>query len=134
MSHLAQLDESLRWRKYTKTYADLSTAGLTNDIEILSLPAKGIIHGVQIIPTTAFSGGTIATYTLSVGIAGNLVKYCTAINGFTGFALSQPQMLAGIESTGSATSIRLAAISTIGLLNAASAGSVDVHILWGVLL
>jgi hypothetical protein len=116
-----------RWRKYTKTYSQLSVAGLTNDIEVFSLPAKGVIQAMQIVATTAFSGGTIATYTLSIGISGNLVKYCT------GFSLSQPQVIGGIESTSGATSIKLAAISTVGLLNAATAGSADVYVLWGIL-
>lgn len=121
------------WRLYAKTYANLSAASLTNDIELFSLPAKGVIHGVQMVPTVAFSGGLIATYTLSVGISGNLVKYCTAINGFTGFSFSQPQFLGGAESMSIATSIRLAAISTVGLLNAATAGAVDVQVWWSLM-
>lgn len=118
-----------KWIKITKAYTAFSTAGLTNDIEIYSLPAKGVIHSSQIVLTTAMSGGTIASYTLSIGISGNLVKYAAATNAFTGFSLAQPSVLAGIESTSSATSIRAAAISTVGLLNAATAGSVDFYLL-----
>lgn len=120
---------SSQWIKITKVYSDFSTAGLTNDISLYTLPAKGLIHSVQIVPTTAFSGGLISAYTLSVGIAGNLVKYSAAINGFTGFSLSQPSATTGIESTSVTTDIRIAAISVTGLLNTATAGSVDVYLL-----
>lgn len=117
------------WIKITKTFSDFSIAGLTNDIEIFSLPAKGVIHSVQIIPTTAFSGGIIATYTVSVGIAGNLAKYAVATNVFTGFTLPVISAVPGIESSSGATSIRSQAISTVGNLNAATAGSVDIYLL-----
>lgn len=119
------------WVKYTKTYSDLSTAGATNDIELFSLAAKEVIHNVIIKHSTAFSGGLIATYTLSVGIIGNLVKYAAAFNVFQAVSATtmQTSVLAGMESSSGATSIRLSAVSTVGLLNAATAGVVDVWVL-----
>lgn len=124
-----------RWVKVTKTYSDFSTAGLTNDISIYTLPAKGYISDIKIVPSTAFSGGTIATYTISVGISGSLAKYAIATNTFTGNstlnAVHTP--LIGMESVGSTTDIRAQAISTIGLLNAATAGSVDIYLLISIL-
>ena len=126
---MAYLPNMAQWIKVTKVYTDFATAGVTNDIEIYSLPAKSLIHSCQVVVNTAFSGGTISAYTISVGIGGNLVKYSAATNVFTGFTLTQPSVLAGIESLSGATSIRAAAISTIGLLNAASAGSVSVYLL-----
>lgn len=118
-----------RWIKITKTYTDFSTAGLTNEISIYTLPAKGIIHACQIFPSTVFSGGTIASYTISVGISGNATKYGVAANVFTGATLSTINALIGIESMSGTTSIKATAISTVGLLNAASAGSVDIYLL-----
>lgn len=118
-----------QWIKITKTYSDFSTAGLTNNISLYTLPAKGIIHSVQVVPTVAFSGGLISAYTISVGIVGNLVKYSAAVNSFTGFALAQPSAITGIESMSATTDIRIAAISVTGLLNVATAGSVDIYLL-----
>lgn len=120
-----------RWVKVTKTFTDFSTAGLTNDIEIFSLPAKSIIISAQLVPTTAFTGGLIATYTVSVGKAGALTKYAIATDVFTGFPLPSISGISplGIESTSGATSIRAQAISTVGNLNAATTGSIDIYLL-----
>lgn len=118
-----------QWIKVTKTFSDFSAASVTNNITIYSLPAKGVIHNVQLVPTVAFSGGLIATYTISVGIAGTLAKYAVATNVFTGFSLPAISVLPGIESTSGATDIKASAISTVGNLNAAVAGSVDIYLL-----
>lgn len=120
-----------RWKKFTKTFSDLSFAGLTNDIEVYSLAAAEIIHGIKIKHSTAFSGGAIASYTLSVGISGDLTKYASAFDVFqatsnTTFQLSNTF---GSENHGAATSIRLAAVATGANLDQAAAGSVDVWIL-----
>lgn len=119
------------WTKYTITYAQLSTAGLTNNIELFQLAAKEMIHSVVVKASAAFTGGLIATYTVSVGPAGNLVKYAVAFNVFQapGNTLSSTNILPGVEDFSSATSVRIAAISTVGNLNAATAGSVDVWVL-----
>jgi hypothetical protein len=119
---------SAQWIKVTKTFSDFSAAAVTNNITIYSLPAKGVIHNVQLVPTVAFSGGLIATYTISVGIAGTLAKYAVATNVFTGFSLPAISVLPGIESTSGATDIKAAAISTVGNLNAAVAGSIDIYL------
>lgn len=125
--------EVSRWIKITKTYSNFSTAGLTNDIEIYSLPAKSIIQGCVIKHTTLFSGGTIATYTASVGINGNLVKYAATFNVLQAVANTTfgigTAIAPTVENFGVATSIRGSVISTVGLLNAATQGSVDFYLL-----
>ena len=124
-----------QWVKVaTKTFTDFSTAGAANTIASgYLLPANGVITGCQVIPTVAFSGGTIATYTVSVGISSSHLKYAIATNVFTGFTLSAPNVLPGIESTSTTTSITLTATATVGLLNASTAGSVDIWLLVSVL-
>lgn len=126
---MAYTPYSAQWIKVTKTFSDFSAAAVTNNITIYSLPAKGVIHNVQLVPTVAFSGGLIATYTISVGIAGTLAKYAVATNVFTGFSLPAISVLPGIESISGATDIKSSAISTVGNLNAAVAGSVDIYLL-----
>lgn len=131
----AGVNGALIWTKYTVPYTSLATAGLTNDIELFSLAAKTMIHNVVLKQSTAFSGGLIATYTVSVGITGNLVKYAAAFNVFqaAGAATFGLNVLPGIENFTGATSIRIAAISTVGNLNAATAGSVDAFVLTSLL-
>jgi hypothetical protein len=127
---MAYLPSSLQWIKITKTYTDFSTAGLTNTISIYTLPAKGVVHGVQLNPSVAFSGGLIATYTISVGITGNNVKYQAATNVFTGASFTvNTSALMFVENIGGTTTINATAISTVGNLNAATAGSVDIWLL-----
>lgn len=124
-----------QWIKVTKAFSDFSTGGLTNDILIYTLPSKGYISDVKVAPTTAFSGGTISAYTISVGIAGALTKYAIATNVFTGnttlTAIHTP--LPGLESLSTTTAIRAQAISVTGNLDAATAGSVDIYLLIGIL-
>jgi hypothetical protein len=122
-----------RWIKITKSYSDFATAGATNNIEIYSLPSKGVVHMVQINPSVPFSGGTIATYTISVGTSGVLAKYATATNVFTGSTLPAISVLPAIESVSGATSIRAAAISSVGLLNAATQGNVEIWLFVSIL-
>lgn len=136
-TNIAGSNTALQWIKIaTKVFGDFSTAGLTNTIASgYLLPPKGIIMGCQVIANTAFSGGTIASYTVSVGVGsgGSIAKYGVATNVFTGSTLAVPNVLSGIESISSTTSITLTAISTIGLLNTATTGSVSVYLLVGVL-
>jgi len=129
----ATMAEVSRWIKVTKTYSDFSTAGLINDIEIYSLPAKSVLQSSIIKPTTLFTGGLIATYTISVGIFGNLAKYALSYNvkqavSDTAFGLGV-SISPTVEDFGAAKSIRASAISTVGLLNAATQGSVDFYLL-----
>lgn len=118
-----------QWIKITKTFSDFSTASLTNSITVYSLPAKGVIHSVQVYANTVYSGGTIATYTISVGISGSNAKYAIAANVFTGATLAPINILSAVESMSGATNITATAISTVGLLSAATQGSVDIYIL-----
>lgn len=117
------------WSKIaTIGFADLSAAALTNDIELYELQAKEFIHSVLIVPTVAFSGGAVASFTLSVGIGGNLTKYHTAQNAFTGFVVTAQENSNFLESLTTTTSIRIAAVATGANLNALTAGSVDVYL------
>jgi hypothetical protein len=120
-----------QWIKLVRNYSDFATAGLTNDIEIYSLPAGWAISRELIKHSTSFSGGTIATYTISLGIVGNLTKYSTPFNVLSAPSDTnfQPYGAAAVENWGSATSIRAAAISTVGNLDAATQGVVEVYLL-----
>ena len=122
----------LNWTKYTVLFSDIAAAALTNDIELFQLPAKGVIHQCILKHTQAFTGGAIATYTLSVGIAANFIKYAAAFNVFQapGNAIFGFNSLQNMEGFGpGATSIRVRAVSTVGNLNAATQGSCNIWVL-----
>jgi hypothetical protein len=118
-----------RWVKITKQYSDFSAAALIKDTEIYSLPAASVIHAVQTFLFSPFSGGLIASYTISVGTSGNFVKYQPATSVFTGASSPQPTAVMGVESFSSSTSIRAKAISTVGNLNTATQGTIIFYLL-----
>ena len=119
------------WSKHTFTFAELAAAATTNDVELFSLAAGGVVHAVRIKQSVAFAGGTISAYTLSVGIGGDLAKYASAFDVFQAVGATVFQLSDGpfSENADAATSVRLAAIATGDDLDNASAGSVDVDVL-----
>jgi hypothetical protein len=123
------------WTKYTVSESAFTAAATSEDIELFSLAAKGVIHAVVIKHTTAFSGGSLTGFTLSVGISGNLTKHASAFDVFqaTGNTISQTSNTVDVEDFSSAVSIRLAAVSTGANVSAATAGSVDVYVLTSTL-
>jgi hypothetical protein len=137
------LGTTLAWTKFgTVTFRDFSTAALTNTLNLFLLPAGNIIHMVRIKHGESFTGGSIATYTLAVGISGTAGKYASAFNVFqsvsdTHYQDSCPQAglncaaaVSGSENFGSAVQIIATAVSTVANLSAATAGWADI---WGLL-
>ncbi len=121
-----------QWVKITKAYTDFSAAGLTNSINIYSLPAKAMIHACIVKQSTNFTGGIIATYTISVGVGSgaSVAKYGLAFDVFQSAAANVigVNVLGGVEDFSGATNITATAVSTVGLLNAATQGSVDIYL------
>lgn len=122
----------MTWQKRTVPYTALQTAAVTNNTLVLALPVGGIIHRALLNVTQAFAGTT--TLTLSLGTAGDNVKFITAQSALStgvlnGVALSS----AAPESMASSTNINLYAISTIQNLSSLSQGSVDVYVLTSLL-
>lgn len=117
----------------TKVYTDFATAGLTNDIEIFSLPPGGVIHAVKLKHSTAFTGGSIASYTLSVGVVGTLAKYLAAKDVFTaaGATVIYTGATIGADHQTNAISIRAEATGSHNL-DTATAGSATFWIYYSV--
>lgn len=121
------------WIKYTRTFDQMAPDGFTYDAPLFTLPAKGVIHAVKIKHSAAFTGGAISAYTVSVGISGNVTKYAGASNVFdapsdTNFDITGT---IGAETHAAAgTGIIVRATSTTGWLSDATAGSVDIWVLW----
>lgn len=119
-----------RWRKLTYAFGDFSTAGTTFSITAFSLAAKEGVSDVVIKHNTAFSGGTIAAYTVEVGQSGDTDEYAVGFDVFqaTSNTLSQATQTLDVPNFSTTTDVVVTATSTGGNLNAATAGSVDIYI------
>jgi len=115
------------WEKAAKTHTNFQTAGLTNDIELVSAPALTQIDGFAIKHSEAFAGTSITAYTISIGIAGELAKYVPAFDVFQAIGNQTGALVAAfsIENFGAAVSIRAAAIAVGANLDQSTAGKVD---------
>lgn len=129
---------SAQWIKITKTFTDLSAPSTSNNIVIFSLPAKGVIHSVVMKHETAFSGGSISAYTVSLGRVAALTDYIgnsdvfQAVAGTT-FFIPSSAITPRPYNFGGTTGIVANAISTGANLNTATQGSVDFYILYSIL-
>lgn len=123
-----------KWLHFSMDFSDFAAAALTSSPEVYSLPAGGVIHAVKIKHSEAFAGGDIASYTISVGIVGTEAKYAAAFNVFQapGATVQQLTGTLGTENHGAATSIKATAVSTVGDLDEATDGAVDIWILTSV--
>lgn len=115
-------------------FTAFQTAALTKTNTLFSLIAGGIVHAVKIKHSASFTGGAIASCTMSVGIAGTVDKYASAFDVFqavsgTAFELSDAL---GSESHTAATNITITATSTVANLAALTTGTVDVWALLSV--
>lgn len=119
------------WIKYTVTAAQLSAAALTNSITLVSLPAGGVVHGVKIKHSAAFTGGLLSAYSVSVGVAGSLDKYASAFDVFQAVSDTTFQITSSFnsENHGAAVNLLVTAVSIGANVSAAAAGSVDIWVL-----
>lgn len=123
------------WRRYRVNFEDFSAAALAASHPLFTLPARSVIQGVIIRPVESFTGGLIASYTLSVGVTGAPAKYGAAFNvlqspGATVFGLSN---IMGMEDFENPTVIRARAVAVGANLNQATAGAALIHVLWSTL-
>lgn len=114
------------------SHTAFQTAATTLSITLFTLAAAGLIHAVKIKHSTAFGGGAITAYTLSVGIAGTVAKYATAFDVFQAVSNTafQTSSVLGSENNGAGTAILVTATSTTANLNASTSGIVDI---WALL-
>ena len=115
----------------TVTHSSFTAAAVAQTINSsYTLPAGWVVTGIVMNPSTTFSGGSIATYTISVGgtVSGNTSAFAPATNVFTG-APTYSKSIASVESFSSGSIVTLSASSTGGNLNTATQGSVDIYLL-----
>ena len=123
------------WLKTTLAYTDFAAAALTNTITLTGISAKTMIHQTVIKHSTAFSGGAIASYTVSIGVAGSNSKYAVPFNVFQAVSNTARSITQAddVESFTGSSTIQATATSTGANLSAATTGSVDVWLLISLL-
>ncbi len=118
------------WFKFTKTFSDFSAAKLTDSIELFTLEDGCLSHAVSVDLVTAFSGGSISAYSLSVGISGDATKYINAFNGMTGANTGEVQYATLTNETyKNERVIYIAATTVDDDLDKATAGEIDIYAL-----
>lgn len=128
-------------RTVTVGFADLVALGgvFTGSINIgAALPANARVMGHELVAWTAFSGGAVASATCEIGVAaGDTDAVVTATDVFTGSVAVPGPGVDGILGYPMAPigAVQLAALftTTVGFLNALTAGSVTIDVFYIVL-
>ncbi len=119
---------------YVKTFADLTTASATEDEVLFNLPANGVLVGVRVKHSTAFSGGTLSAMTVSVGDSSSTTLYTSAFDVFQAAAATTILFADMFKASTSAARDVLARFTATGdTMDNVTAGSVDIHACWVVL-
>ena len=115
----------------TFAFSDFAIGSTQNSLNLFLLGAAQIVHGIKIQHSTAFTGGSITQYTVSVGIPTSVEKYASAFDVFQAPGSLVYQLSSGLqgESTTAATQITVTATSDQNL-NTATQGAVTV---WALL-
>ena len=128
--------------KVTVTFAALAAAALTADAVVGAIPAKTRLVGIVLDCTTVFSGGTIATATMSIGKTVGGVEWMAAVNVFAapatfgnadvdlGTAMVRAAAVQGgdLPSWSAATNVNVRLTTTVGNTNAATQGSATIYL------
>jgi len=126
-----------RWRKFSFTYSNFTAAGLSEAITAVALEAGAVIHQTVLDVTQAWVIPGMSTLDLELGIAAAAGKYSGSTHRdgeLVGTGIYAPAATDGLESMSASTNITLKATSDAGNLNAATAGAVDVYVLYSNLI
>lgn len=116
------------WFKFTKTFADFAAAKLTNSIELFTLPDGCLLHAVSVDLVTAFSDGALATYSLSIGPAGDATKYVNAFNAVSDASSGQVQYATIANETYKGEQVVNIGLTAVGAnLDQAIVGEISVY-------
>jgi len=126
----------LKFQEFTITYSDLTTAGLTQAINLVTLPAgSGFILGVRLKHSVQFAAPVATSLTVSVGSsAAGAAGYASAWQILSvAVADTTFQMTTQFNRGTAAAEIVQATFTAIGgNVNTMTAGSVTIGVLYGV--
>lgn len=118
-----------RCRSYSVSHADLTAAATTEDVTLFELPARGVITGLTIKHSEAFSGGSLSAMDVSVGDVSDALAYSGASPFDVFQAVSNTAFLDSAvfkSTTFAARDLFVRFTSTGSNVDAATAGNVDV--------
>ncbi len=120
--------------KYTVAAAALTTASATEDEVLFNLPANGVLMGVRVKHSLAFSGGSSSAMTVSIGDSSSTTLYTVAFNVFQAAGAEVMQFTDMFKAKTSLARDLLARFTvTDDTMDNVTAGSVDIHVCWVVL-
>jgi hypothetical protein len=124
------------WFKLTEnlSYAAFFTAGLSFNLPLVLLPGAGVVHGIKIIHSTAFTGPSISGYTISVGTSNNPSQLASAFDVTSTPSSTNSQLSLNFITYDdvNATTLIAQALSSGANLNTAVSGQVDIYALLSV--
>ena len=117
------------FQSVTVSYTQLQTAGLTNAIQLFSLPANTILKNLVVKHSTAFAGPSITDVYCQIGVSGNYTKFIPNFDIYQAVAdqTFDNAILGFVGSFANPTPVYLNGISVGANLSALSAGSVTVY-------
>jgi len=124
------------WQKLHVTATDLAAASTTKKYDFDLLQINEIIHAVVVVPTIQFSGGTIASYAITVGVSGSQTKYLGSSDMLAtpsgSLFYSKTQSTIQPESNDQTTTVSIWATSDVDT-NVATHGAFDIYWLTSLL-
>lgn len=116
-------------QKYTVAETALTAGATTQDITLLTLPARGKVCAVSVKHSAAFTGGGLTAMTVSLGRTGNTTFYTAANDIFiapTDLLIQDTSLYKSGTHASEAVLARFT--STSANVSAATAGSVDIWV------
>ena len=128
------LDQVRGLFKYTKTAADLTDSDTEEDEVLFNLPANGIVTGVRIKQSIAFSGGTLSAMTVEVGDSTSSTLHSAALDIFIAVGDLAKLDTDQFKASGAAAHDIIAKFKATGDdMDNVDTGSVDIWVSWVVL-
>lgn len=118
----------------TFSHADFQTADFSATLDLYTLPIKGVIHAVEVVPLVQFAGTGMTFYQVSCGLLGDLERYTSnldVLNIVPANTLSQMISMLYKENRAATTTLKITATSDVDLSNS-TAGSLSVNLLLSI--
>jgi len=113
----------------TLSYEDFTAAGLTREVTVRTLAANRTLFSILVKHNTAFSGGSISSVSLDIGITGDADRFITSFSISQAVSATAQDSVLTVYYPGVATAITVTATAIGGDLNTLTAGSVDLYFL-----
>jgi hypothetical protein len=117
-------------------FRDFAAAATTANLDLTGFPGGIVIEGAFVMFNTNFTGGAVATCTMSVGTTGSPAAYVAATTVFSGATVTAPIANVGLTLVPGtflnaatplgAGTVRVQLITTVANTNALTAGVADI--------